>query len=91
VLVTLFGTTGSNPNRRTVPERIDELLDRLGRTTDPAARQSITTAAAGEVIDQGHGIPLFEQSTIIATSPGTQGVVLDASSRPNFYGTRIDR
>ena len=86
VLGTVFpSTSAGNPNRRTEPGRIDELLADLGRTTEPATRQRLTDEATREVLDQGHAIPLFEQSAVVGTSASVDGVTLDASSRPVFY------
>lgn len=87
VLGTVFpSTSAGNPNRRTEPGRIDELLADLGRTTEPAARQRLTDEATREVLDQGHAIPLFEQSAVVGTAASVDGVTLDASSRTVFYG-----
>ncbi|MFI5436470.1 ABC transporter substrate-binding protein [Rhodococcus baikonurensis] len=91
VLSTIFGVRSSNPNKRTDAGAIDLLLDQLAATTESESRLDIASAASREIIEQGHGIPLFEQSSIIGVSPDLDGVVLDASSRPNFYGARINR
>ncbi|MEE2060695.1 ABC transporter substrate-binding protein [Rhodococcus artemisiae] len=90
VLNTVFSSASAgNPNRRTEPARIDELLDELGGITEPSLRQRLTDEAAREVIDQGYAIPLVEQSAVVGTSASVDGIVLDASSRPLFYGARF--
>ncbi len=90
VLNTVFSSASAgNPTRRTEPGRIDELLDQLGGVTEASLRQRLTDEAALEVIDQGYAIPLVEQSAVVGTSASVDGIVLDASSRPLFYGARF--
>jgi peptide/nickel transport system substrate-binding protein len=90
VLRTIFSANARNVNQR-APEEVDTLLDASAGETDPDTRRDLVTQASRLLVQEGHTIPVYELSTIIAASDAVHGLTFEASSRIDFYDAWVDQ
>jgi peptide/nickel transport system substrate-binding protein len=91
ILSSIYPVTSANPLRRTKADSLDAAIAAVGSVVDDARRTPLVKAAVRAILDEGHGIPLFEQAASVGLGRGVQGVRLDASSRPIFYDAEETR
>jgi peptide/nickel transport system substrate-binding protein len=80
ILRSSFG--GAEPNYYKIEQpRLAELLERQAAVADPEARNRVLAEAQREILDQVVFIPVYQQTTLVATAKSVHGLTLGANSR----------